>query len=101
MLRDPGRIFPMQIHVRSVPLPRWLAPLLILAALALIPFALMLGLVLAAVVIGASALRLLLPSPVKPGADSFEFPFSRNEKKISDHSAIDAEYEVRDPHEKK
>jgi hypothetical protein len=91
----------MQIHVRSVQVPRWLAPLLILAALALIPFALMLGLALAAVVIGASALRLLLPAPGKPAANSFEISLSRNNKKISDHTAIDAEYEVRDSDEKK
>lgn len=91
----------MQIHVRSAPLPRWVAPLLILAALALIPFALMLGLALAAVVIGASALRALLPSPGRPETRSPDFPFSGADKRFSDSSAIDAEYEVKDSDEKK
>jgi hypothetical protein len=101
MLRDSGRISSMQIHVRSAQLPRWVVPLLILAALALIPFALMLGLALAAVAIGASALRVLLPSLRGPEVRSTEFPFSRADKRFSDPSAIDAEYEVKDSDEKK
>jgi hypothetical protein len=101
MLRDSGRISSMQIHVRSAQLPRWVVPLLILAALALIPFALMLGLALAAVAIGASALRLLLPSPGRPEAQSADFPFSQVHQRFSDPSAIDAEYEVKDSDEKK
>ena len=91
----------MQIHVRSVQMPRWVVPLLILAALALIPFALMLGLALAAVVIGASALRLLLPSPGRLETRSTDFPFSGINKRFSDPSVIDAEYEVKDSDEKK
>ena len=91
----------MQIHVRSAQLPRWVAPLLILAALALIPFALMLGLAVAAVAIGGLALRALLPSAGKSDAGSSSFPFSRADKRFSDPSAIDAEYEVKDSDEKK
>ncbi len=101
MLPDSGRIPPMQIHIRSSQLPRWIVPVLILVALALIPFALMLGLTLAAVAIGASALRLLWPSPGKQEAGPKEFPFSKAEKRFSDPSAIDAEYEVKDSDEKK
>jgi hypothetical protein len=101
MLRDPGRIPPMQIHVRSVQMPRWVIPLLIVMALALIPFALMLGLALGVVVIGASVARLLFSSPVKPQANPFEVPGLRSDKKFPDYSAIDAEYEVKDSNEKK
>lgn len=91
----------MQIHVRSIQAPRFLVPLLILAALALIPFALMLGLGLAAVAIGVSALRILLPSPEKLEVGSAKTAFSRVEKRFSDPSAIDAEYEIKDSDEKK
>jgi hypothetical protein len=38
---------------------------------------------------------------VKPAANPFEIAFSGNDKKFSDHPAIDAEYEVRDSDEKK
>ncbi len=91
----------MQIHVRSAQVPRFLVPLLALAALALIPFALVLALVLAAAAIGVSALRLLLPSPGKLEAGQPRTPFSRAEKRFSDPSAIDAEFVVKDSDEKK
>jgi hypothetical protein len=91
----------MQIHVRSVQMPRWFVPALILLAVALLPFALMLGLALAAAAVAVSILRVLLPSAGKPEIDSSDFRSPRPDGKISDSSAIDAEYEVKDPDEKK
>ena len=91
----------MQIHVRSVQAPRWVIPVLILAALALIPFALALGMALAAAALVASALRLLVPSSDRPLGGSPSIPHSRADNKISNSPAIDAEYEVRETHEKK
>ena len=86
----------IRMEVRSFRLPPWLAPLLILAALALIPFALMLAFAVAGVAVLAGAARLFLPAP--QGSSPKKPPFSSGEshKKFSEPSAIDVEYEARD-----
>ena len=87
----------MRVEVRSFQMPRWVVPVLALAALALIPFVLMLALAVGAVAIGAMGIRLLL-SPAS--LDKEAFPRATHERKFSDQSAIDANYEVKGENEK-
>lgn len=86
----------MRLQVQSFQMPRWVIPVMILVALALVPFALVLGLALTAVALGFSALRLFLPAH-----NSSHFgPASNGRTRIkSDGPAsgvIDAEYQVKD-----
>jgi hypothetical protein len=86
----------MRMEVRSVHLPRWITPLLILAALALIPFALMLALALVGIVLGVSALRFFLAGPLDKKEE-----FQRVEPKVpqihlSSCPVIDVDYEVKE-----
>lgn len=88
----------MKFEVRSYQAPRWIVPVLVLAALALIPFALMLALGLGAVAIGFSALRALLPpSEKRLGSESLERP---RRTPLKPGSVIDADYEIKDENEK-
>jgi hypothetical protein len=88
------------MEVRSFQAPRWLGPILILIALALIPFLLTLALGLLALGIGASVIKALLP-PSHPKNDHERiFAAHRQFGKKSDPSAIDAEYEVKDADKK-
>jgi hypothetical protein len=87
----------MRVEVRSFQMPRWVVPVLVLAALALIPFVLALALAVGALALGAAGLRLLLSPPSPPEA---AFPRATPEKKFSDPSAIDANYEVKGENEK-
>ena len=82
--------------MQTFQVPRWLGPVLILAALALIPFALMIGLALMAVVLGVTALRLLLSQPSPPIFQQGRDPVSSKRKMDAGSPAIDAEYEVKD-----
>ena len=86
----------MRLQVQSFQLPRWVAPVMILVALGLVPFALMLGLALTAIAIGYSTLRLFLP-----GSNSqTDFQTLHGQTGIKNHSptsgVIDAEYQVKD-----
>ena len=80
--------------------PRWLGPILVLIALALIPIAMMVGLTVLAVVLGFAALRVFLPTPSR---STFSNPGSMNanNRKIqSPSTVIDAEYEVKESNAK-
>jgi len=88
----------MKFEVHSYQTPRWIVPILILAALALIPFALVLALGLAAAAIGVSAFRLFLPvagRPESPGTLGAPPPTS-----LKSGSVIDADYKIKDENEK-
>ena len=90
----------MRFQVQTFRAPRWLGPVLVLIAMALLPFALMLGLAVMALVSGASVLRLLLP-PVGKWAMQGRQDSTSGRSIIEPGSpAIDAEYEVKDDHEK-
>ena len=86
----------MRLQVQSFQLPRWVAPVMILVALALLPFALMLGLALTAVAIGYSILRLFLPI----SNSSTTYQTLRGQTGMKNHASasgvIDAEYQVKD-----
>jgi hypothetical protein len=85
----------MRMVMHSFRAPRWVAPLLGLVALVLIPFALILALVLAGLALGVSALRLLFSGPGPDDSpDRFERPV--DSRRISDDTVIDADYEVKD-----
>ncbi len=82
----------MRMEVRSFQVPRWLAPLLVLLALALIPIALMVAVSFAALALGTTVVRAFLPSSSRPPIVQ-----SRTvEAKGSNLEAIDAEYEIKD-----
>ena len=85
----------MKVVVRSFQGPRWIAPLLILAVLALVPFALMLALGLAVLGLGVMALRTMLPGP---GPEEGPMPLRVDPKagKLDSQNAIEADYEVKD-----
>ncbi len=88
----------MRLEVRSYQAPRWMAPILILAALALVPFALMLALGLAAAAIGISAFRLFLPAAGRSeNPATFGSPPHHS---LKSGSVIDADYEIKDENEK-
>ena len=90
----------MRVQVQSFRGPRWLGPLLVLIALALLPFALMLGLAVMALVIGASVVRLFLPMPGNKAMENQTSAVPGRRVSDSSSSAIDAEYEVKDENEK-
>jgi hypothetical protein len=89
----------MKMEVRTFRVPGWLMPVLLLAALALVPFALMLALAVACAAIGISLLRSFLP----PGDASVTTPpaFDRKDARgFFEKPAIDAEYVVKEKNEK-
>jgi len=86
----------MRMEVRSVQVPRWIVPVLILAALALIPFALMLALVVAGIAIGAAAVRLLLTGPQPKGEGLQRVETQGSRPSLSTSQVIDVDYEVKD-----
>ncbi len=88
----------LKFEVRSYQLPRWMVPVLVLAALALIPFALMLALGLAAAAVGLSVFRAFLPAGNRPMDPEILNPPARTSLKSG--SVIDADYEVKDENEK-
>jgi hypothetical protein len=89
-----------KFQVRSYQLPGWIVPLLALAALALIPFALMLALGLGVLAIGGTLLRALFLPPV----NRYESVESENRKPSKLGSGptdvIDADYEIKGENEK-
>ena len=86
--------------VRSFNTPKWIGPLLLLAALALIPFALLLALSFAALAAGFFMVRtLILPhrSQKLRGRPAPDIP----QRSLNVSSQIlEAEFEVKDAHEK-
>jgi hypothetical protein len=90
----------MRMEVRSFQVPRWLSPLLVLLALAFIPIALMFAVALGVLAVGTTVIRAFLPSSQPPSVSHQHSVFSSLESKKSDLSAIDVEYEIKDPHEK-
>jgi hypothetical protein len=88
----------LKFEVRSHQLPRWMVPVLALAALALIPFALMLALGLAAAAVSLSVFRAFLPTGNRPKDSKTLDPPARISLKSG--SVIDADYEVKDENEK-
>jgi hypothetical protein len=89
----------MKVRIHSFSMPRWILPALFLAVLALIPFALILGLTLAATAVGLSVLRLLMPTSDRPAMGAQSFP---PERRVSGETGIiDAEYEVKEDHGEK
>jgi hypothetical protein len=96
-VRRGSEVWMLKFEIREAHLPRWMVPVLVLAALALIPFALMLALGLAAVAVGLTALRILLP-PAKPPEREILKP--RASSSLKPGSVIDADYEVKDENEK-
>ena len=89
----------MRMEVRAFQMPRWIVPVLVLAALALVPFALMLALGFAVLGLGVSALRLMLP-PAGPAQKEGPLREPTRSEKIGPGAVIDAEYEVKDAHKK-
>ena len=90
----------MRMEVKSFQVPRWVFPLMILAALALIPVALMLALSVAALGIVGSVVRAFLPSAAPKPMETRSFRFPEFEKSDSHTAVIDADYEVKEEHEK-
>jgi len=90
----------MRLVIQSFQAPRWIVPVLILAALALIPFALMLTVTLLGLAVAATAFRVLLsPAPESP-LESHSFPKGQLAELNSGSKVIDAEYEAKDQDEK-
>ncbi len=95
----------MPVMVRTFNIPRWMGPFLILAALALIPFALVLAFSLGALAVGLLAVRTLLPGSARPASGRvFQGPPKASSQRLdSSHHPVrvlDAEYEVKETHEK-
>jgi hypothetical protein len=89
----------LKFQVQSYSMPRWIVPLLALAALALIPFALVLALGLGLLAVGASAFRAFL----LPGGRSVDTRFEVGRpSKLNPGSSntIDADYEIKGEDEK-
>lgn len=90
----------MRVQVQSVRLPRWVVPLLILAVLALIPIALTLAAAVAVLAIGATVVRSFLPASAEPKIQSKTHRFKPLDERSSNAAVIDADYEIKDEHEK-
>jgi hypothetical protein len=88
----------MRMVMHSFQAPRWVAPLLVIIAIALIPFALILALVLAGLAVGFSVLRLFLSGH---GTEDPEIRFGQNgdSRRIPDDTVIDADFEVKNEKE--
>jgi hypothetical protein len=78
-----------------------MGPLMVLAALALIPFALMLALSLAAFAAGFILLRAFFPSSKRSELGSHSFAVKKPHVIEARSQVLDAEYEVKETHEKK
>lgn len=90
----------LKVQVQSYALPRWVIPVVFLAALALVPFALMLALGLGAMALGASVVLSLLPS-AKAVKDPGRFgERGRSLRDAGSSPVIDADYEVKDENAK-
>jgi hypothetical protein len=86
----------IKVQMQTFQVPRWLGPVLALIALALIPFALVVGLAALTAVVGFTALRVFLPSAPGPALKSFPDETLGGRKIHSRSQTIDAEYEVKD-----
>ena len=82
------------MEVRSFRVPGWLGPLLVLAALALIPVALLLAVFAGVAALGVSVARALLSQA--PPAEKGRGPALGS----GPGEVIEADYEVKDEHEK-
>jgi hypothetical protein len=82
------------MQVKSFQVPVWLAPVMVLFALAFIPVALMLAVALGVLAVGTTVIRAFLPS--SQTSASPQSVFSPRESKKSDVQAIDVEYEIKD-----
>jgi hypothetical protein len=96
MLRILKERLMMRLQVHSFQLPRWVAPVMILIALALIPFALVLGLALTTIAIGFSALRLFLPISNSATIHRTFNGQTRMKNHTTTSGVIDAEYQVKE-----
>lgn len=90
----------MQIHVRTTRFPGWVVPVLALIALALLPFALALAFLVGALALGAGLLRFLLLPPSSGSSVNPSFKRPSSNDRLADPTAIDAEFEVKETHEK-
>jgi hypothetical protein len=90
----------MQIHVRSTRFPGWLVPALALFALALLPIAIALAFLVGALALGAGLVRFLLFPPASGTSAKPSFRRSSSNERLADPSAIDADFEVKEVHEK-
>ncbi len=84
----------IKVQMQTFQAPRWLGPVLALIALALIPFALVVGLAVLTAAVGFTALRAFLPSA--PVLKSSPGETMGGRKIHSRSQTIDAEYEVKD-----
>ena len=84
----------MRVHVQTFRVPGWVTPVLLVLALALLPFLLTIALGLLGLVLAATAVRyFLLPS----GPNQPHPPISHDrEDKIGNSQIIDVDYEVKD-----
>lgn len=87
----------MQMEVRSFQVPRWLTLVLGLLALALIPIAMMIAVCVGALALGTTLIRAFVPSIPSSKPDSRPAFRSKDSSVLSQSSAIDVEYEVKDP----
>lgn len=85
----------MRMEVRSFQMPRWLAPILGLLALVLIPIAMMVAILFAALALGTTLIRAFVPSISSPNSKSRP-SISSKDSSLSQSPAIDVEYEVKD-----
>jgi hypothetical protein len=90
----------MRVFVQSSQGSRWIIPALILAALALIPFALMLTVTLLGVAVAATAFRVLLSQGSNSIPNNHSFPKGEVAGLNQRSKVIDAEYEAKDEDEK-
>jgi hypothetical protein len=105
----------MKVRILTYRLPGWLAPLMVLLALAMIPVAIALALGILAIAMGVGVVRALLPPPreTPPGTGeevvrgTENVPERNRRSKPSalvtgadDQPVIDVEYEVKDGNEK-
>jgi len=87
----------MRMEVRSFQVPRWLAPLMGLLALALIPIAMLMAVCVAALALGTTLIRVFLPVSISSQNSKSRPAFrSKDSSVLSKQSAIDVEYEVKD-----
>ena len=87
----------MRMEVRSFQMPRWFAPVLGLLALALIPIAMMIAVCVGALALGTTLIRAFVPSIPSREPNSRPAFRSKDSSVLSPSSAIDVEYEVKDP----
>jgi hypothetical protein len=93
-----GGFNPVGIQIRTFRAPSWIVPLLILAALAILPFVFALALGLFALALAATVVRRLILPP-SSRRDSPVFP-GQTRRESGNSNIIDVEYEAKDDHEK-